>query len=55
MSSPRDHIAPDAAMSACAKSPAAATRPAPKARSEAVDPPERSERWGRGSAQGGMG
>jgi len=33
--------------------PAAATRPAPKARSGAADPPERSERWERGSAQGG--
>jgi L-histidine N-alpha-methyltransferase len=35
-----------------AKSPPAATRPAPQARSAAADPPERSERWGRGSAQG---
>jgi len=32
------------AMSARAKSPAAATRPAPKARSGAGDSPERSER-----------
>jgi hypothetical protein len=31
------------AMSACAKSPAAATRPAPKARSAVRDGPERSE------------
>ena len=42
------------AMSARAKSPPAATRPAPQARSGAADPPERSERWGRGSAQGGI-
>jgi holliday junction DNA helicase RuvB len=42
------------AMSARAKSPAAATRPAPKARSGAADPPERSERWKRGSADGGI-
>ncbi|HYU02538.1 MAG TPA: Holliday junction branch migration DNA helicase RuvB, partial [Jatrophihabitantaceae bacterium] len=42
------------AMSARAKSPAAATRPAPKARSGAEDPPERSERWRLGSADGGL-
>ncbi len=42
------------AMSARAKSPAAATRPAPKARSGAAGPPERSERRERGSAPGGM-
>ena len=42
------------AMSARAKSPAAATRPAPKARSGAENAPERSE-WRRlGSAQGGI-
>src|SRR6266536_3653846 len=41
-------------MSARAKSPAAATRPAPEARSAAAGPPERSERWGRGSAHGGL-
>jgi hypothetical protein len=43
----------EAAMSARAKSPAAATRPAPKARGGAADPPERSERWRHGSANGG--
>src|SRR6266511_1919987 len=43
-----------AAMSARAKSPPAATRPAPKARSGAADPPERSERWERGPADGGI-
>ena len=42
------------AMSARAKSPPAATRPAPKARSGAADPPERSERWERGPADGGI-
>jgi Holliday junction DNA helicase RuvB len=42
------------AMSARAKSPAAATRPAPKARSGAAVPPERSERWERGSAESGI-
>jgi len=41
-------------MSARAKSPAAATRPAPQARSGAAGPPERSEWWGRGRAQGGL-
>jgi hypothetical protein len=35
--------------------PAAATRPAPKARSGAAGPPERSERRERGSAPGGVG
>src|SRR6266498_5807064 len=35
-------------------SPPAATRPAPKARSGAADPPERSERWERGPADGGI-
>jgi len=40
-------------MSARATSPAAATRPAPKARSGATGPPERSEWWGRGTAHGG--
>ena len=34
--------------------PAAATRPAPEARSEAAGPSERSERWERGSADGGV-
>ncbi len=34
--------------------PAAATRPAPEARSGEAGPPERSERRGRGSAQGGV-
>jgi N-methylhydantoinase B len=42
------------AMSARAKSPAAAARPAPKVRSGAGGPPERSERWGSGSAHGGI-
>jgi hypothetical protein len=40
-------------MSARAKSPAAATRPAPKARNGAVGPPERSERRGRGCVGAG--
>jgi N-methylhydantoinase B len=44
---------PDA-MSARAKSPAAAARPAPQARSGAAGPPERSERRERGSAHGGI-
>jgi Holliday junction DNA helicase RuvB len=42
------------AMSARAKSSPAATRPAPTARSGAGDPPERSERWGPGSAEGAI-
>ena len=42
------------AMSARAKSPPSVTRPAPQARRGAADPPERSERWGRGSAQGAI-
>ena len=40
-------------MSACAKSPAAAARPAPKARCGAAVAPERSEWCERGSARAG--